>query len=65
MKSILYVGMDVHKENYTLSCYSIEKDELQYKQTIAADYKMILKYLEQVRNRNSNEVEYVCGYEAG
>jgi transposase len=57
--------MDVHKENYTLCCYSIDKDELQYKQTMAPDYKMILKYLEQIRKKNPTEVEFACGYEAG
>ena len=65
MNSILYVGMDVHKENYTLCCYSFDKDDLQYKQTIAPDYKMILKYLEQVRKQYPEEIEFVCGYEAG
>jgi len=57
--------MDVHKEKYTLCCYSFEKDELQYKQTIAPDYKMILKYLEQLRTRHTDGIEFVCGYEAG
>jgi transposase len=57
--------MDVHKENYTLCCYNIEKDELQYKQTVAPDYKMILKYLEQIRTRSTEKVDFVCGYEAG
>ena len=65
MKSILYVGMDVHKENYTLCCYSFDEDKLQYQQKIPPDYKMVLKYLEQIRSRNTNEVEFVCGYEAG
>ena len=66
MKRILYVGMDVHKENYTLCCYSFDEDELKYKQTINSDYKMILKYLEQIRGRYpEEEIEYVCGYEAG
>ena len=65
MNSILYIGMDVHKENYTLCCYSFDKDELQYKQTIVPDYKMILKYLEQIRKRYPDEIEFVCGYEAG
>jgi len=65
MKSILYIGMDVHKENYTLCSYSFEEDELKYKQTVAPDYKMILKYLEQLRNRKADEIEFVCGYEAG
>ena len=65
MNSILYVGMDVHKEDYTLCCYSFEEDELQYKQTIVPDYKMILRYLEQIRKKYPSEVEFVCGYEAG
>ena len=65
MNSILYVGMDVHKENYTLCCYSFDEDRLQYQQKLSPDYKMILKYLEQVRKRNPDGVEFVCGYEAG
>jgi transposase len=65
MNSIVYVGMDVHKENYTLCCYSIEEDKLQYKQTVLPDYKLILKYLERVRTAYSEGIEFVCGYEAG
>ena len=26
MNSIVYVGMDVHKEQYTLCCYSYDRD---------------------------------------
>ena len=65
MNSIVYVGMDVHKESYTLCCYSFETDKIEHKQTIPADYKLILKYLEQVRLKYKNEVSFVCGYEAG
>ena len=65
MNSIYYVGMDIHKENYTLCCYSFDRDELEYKQTVAPDYKMVLKYLERIRGRSAEEVEFVCGYEAG
>jgi len=65
MNSIVYVGMDVHKENYTLCCYSFTEDTLLYKQTIKPDYKYILKYLEQVREKCSEEIEFICGYEAG
>jgi transposase len=57
--------MDVHKESYTLCCYNFEYDELSYKQTIKADYKIILKYLETIRNYYPHHVEFVCGYEAG
>ncbi len=27
MNSIVYVGMDVHKESYTIYCYSFDTDE--------------------------------------
>ena len=65
MKTIVYVGMDVHKESYTLSCYSFEWDEIKYHQKIKPDYKMILRYLSEVRKRYNEELEFVCGYEAG
>lgn len=64
--SIFYVGMDVHKESYTLCCYSFEEDKVQYQQKIAPDYRLILKYMEQIRKRNpEKDIEFVCGYEAG
>jgi len=65
MNSIHYIGMDIHKESYTLCCYSFEKDEILYKQTVSPDYKMILRYLEQIRLRHGENIEFVCGYEAG
>ena len=65
MVSIIYVGMDVHKDSYTLCCYSFDEDKLQYQQKIAPNYRLLLKYLEQVRKRYTDEVDFVCGYEAG
>ena len=65
MNTIVYVGMDVHKESYTLCCYSYDTDKVEYKQTIPADYKLILKYMERVRKRYGGKVTFVCGYEAG
>ena len=65
MNSIVYVGMDVHKEQYTVCCYTYEKDKVEYKQTLPSDYRLILKYLEQVRTKYEGEVSFVCGYEAG
>jgi len=48
-----------------MCCYSIDEDKLQYQQVVAPDYKMVLRYLERVRGRYEDEVEFVCGYEAG
>lgn len=41
--SIVYVGMDVHKESYTICCYTFDKDKAEYMQKMKADYKNILK----------------------
>lgn len=57
--------MDVHKESYTLCCYSFATDKIEYTQTISADYRLILKYLEQVRKHYPEDASFVCGYEAG
>ena len=65
MNTIVYVGMDVHKESYTLCCYCYDTDKVEYKQTIPSDYKLVLKYMESVRNRYEGEVSFVCRYEAG
>lgn len=65
MNTIVYVGMDVHKESYTLCCYSYDTDKVEFRQTIPSDYKLVLKYMESVRDRYEGEVTFVCGYEAG
>ena len=65
MNSIVYVGMDVHKESYTLACYDFETDSTKYVQKMPADYKMVLKYLDNIRRKYDRKVEIVCGYEAG
>ena len=65
MKSIIYVGMDVHSTNYTLSCYSIENDMDFATVQIAPDYKELLKYLDKVRENYGEPCEFRCGYEAG
>jgi len=65
MKSIVYVGMDVHKENYTLSSYSIMDTEAKYKQKMKPEIKMVMKYLGEINRRYGEDVEIICGYEAG
>ena len=64
MKSILYVGMDVHKSNYTLCCYCVEKDETFAAVQMEPKATNIIKYLEQIK-RNYGGCEFLCGYEAG
>lgn len=61
----VYVGMDVHKESFTLCSYTIEEEEALHFQRTEADYKKVLKYLEFLRTVYGNGTKFVCGYEAG
>lgn len=61
----VYVGMDVHKESFTLCAYTIEADKASHFQKTAADYKNVLKYLEFLRTIYGTDAKFICGYEAG
>ena len=61
----VYVGMDVHKDNFSLCCYTFENDKTAHAQNIAADYRLVLKYLDSMRRCYGEDAEFVCGYEAG
>ena len=61
----VYVGMDVHKESFSLCAFTIEEDKGKYHQRTEADFKNILKYLEYLRTIYGDDANFVCGYEAG
>ena len=63
--NIVYVGMDVHKETFTLCCYTNEKEEAEYSQKIEGNYKKVLNYLEAMRFHYGDDAVFICGYEAG
>ena len=65
MKSITYIGMDVHTTNYTLCCYSVEDDRYFAKIEIKPDYREVLKYVNRIKSRRGEGREVLCGYEAG
>lgn len=45
----VYIGMDVHKESFTLCSMAIEDEKASHYQKTEADYKKVLKYLEFLR----------------
>jgi transposase len=61
----VYVGMDVHKESFSLCTFTIEEDKASHHQRTDADFKNVLKYLEYLRTIYGDNVNFVCGYEAG
>ncbi len=61
----VYVGMDVHKETFSLCCYTNEKEQAEYPQKVDGHYSKILNYLEAMRFHYGDDVIFICGYEAG
>lgn len=64
MESIIYVGMDVHKDSYSLCCYDPKRDLFFSEMQIKSETKNVVKYLEHVLKMNDGAVT-LCGYEAG
>lgn len=65
MKSILSVGMDVHKNSFSLCAYDGYTGEIVSESTFASDVKLVIKFIEKLESRYDNDVEIKCGYEAG
>ena len=63
--STVYVGKDVHKESFSLWCYTNEKEQAEYSQRVPADYSKVINYVEAMRFHYGDDVLFVCGYEAG
>ncbi len=61
----VYVGMDVHKESFSLCCYTNEKEKAEYSQKVEAHYSKVLSYLEAMRFHYGQDAHFICGYEAG
>ena len=61
----VYVGMDVHKESFSLCCYTNEKEQAEYPQKVAGHYSKILNYIEAMRFHYGDDALFICGYEAG
>ena len=63
--STIYVGMDVHKETFSLCCYTNEKEKAEYNQKVEGHYSKVLNYLEAMRFHYGDDAAFICGYEAG
>ena len=65
MEIIIYVGIDVHKDTYSICCYDARTDRYLYEHKMQAKTANVLKYLKSVKEQLSENVMFVCGYEAG
>ena len=65
-KIIAYVGMDVHKNSYSLCTYLKKEDRVLYRVKIDADLHKLLTYIKEVQKElGIRDDEIICGYEAG
>ena len=64
-EKILYIGIDVHKDTYSLCSFDFHKNELSDEMTIKATTKAVIKYLEAIKKKHKEEILFACGYEAG
>lgn len=66
MNRIIYVGMDVHKDTYSLCSFDSKQSYVFSELTVKAETSSVLSYLKNVEKHFVNDdVLFVCGYEAG
>ena len=51
-EKILYIGIDVHKDTYSLCCFDFFRNELSDEMTIKATTKAVIKYLEAIKKKH-------------
>ena len=63
--STVYIGMDVHKESFSLCCFALGETDPGHIQTIPSEHILVVKYVNRLRKLYGEEAEFICGYEAG
>lgn len=64
MNSIIYIGMDVHKNTYNLCSLNNQTGEIFKEVRIPADISIVKKYVDNIRKEYEG-YEIIAGYEAG
>ena len=64
MEIIVYLGMDVHKDTYSVCCYDPRSNKYFYESKMKAASRNVIKYIGKVREQ-LGDVTFLCGYEAG
>ncbi|MGE0075880.1 MAG: IS110 family transposase [Sphaerochaetaceae bacterium] len=64
MNTVIHIGIDVHKETYSLSSFCFSTNKVFGQGRIASKSGLVIKYVERLREEQG-ECEVLCGYEAG
>ena len=67
MKSIIYIGMDVHKNTYSLCGINSSTGEVIAQTKCAAEVKNILKFIKSAKRKacDEDETDILTGYVSG
>jgi len=66
MNRIVYIGMDVHKDTYSLCSFDSHENYMFSETTIKSETASVLIYIKNIEKRfPDDDVMVVCGYEAG
>lgn len=65
MNSIIYLGMDVHKNTYSLCAYNGFTGEILRETKCLSDIKYVLKFIENLKKEYGEDIQVKAGYEAG
>ena len=63
MSSVIYVGMDVHQDSFSLCALASSSGEIIRETRCSADVKNVVKFINHLPENESNQV--TLGYEAG
>ena len=64
MNTVINIGIDVHKDSYSLCSYSFATKQAFGQTRIASNSNLVIKYVRKLQEAQPN-VEVLCGYEAG
>lgn len=65
IQNTIFIGMDVHKDSYTLCCYTIADNRYWGHLRMEAKPELILSYIDRAKEFYDVDANVVCGYEAG
>jgi len=63
--SIRTIGIDVHKDSYSICTYCPQADSFGGEITLESSSKMVIKYVKRLQRDSGPNVSITCGYEAG
>ena len=64
MNTVIHIGIDVHKDSYTLCSFSFSNQRSFGQSRIASKSSLVIKYVRRIQKEHP-ECTVLCGYEAG